>query len=81
MLHEDYEEFVTLEPSENAMREAREAAATGEKKVMKAYVVCKDPKIALVPGFISDDEIQQLLDCADADGAWVPSVVWRGGLP
>ena len=46
---------------------------------MKVYTVIQDPKMKVVPNFISDEEIQHILGLAEEANAWVPSVVWRGG--
>lgn len=64
------EDFITLSPPEGAAPESGK---------LKAYVVLPDPKLALIPGFIRDDEIAHLLQLAEEAQAWVPSVVWRGG--
>lgn len=51
-------------------------ASTGLPKVMKAYVVWEKPKVMVVPNFLSEKEIQHLLDLCEAH--WVPSVVGSG---
>lgn len=49
---------------------------TGVPKVLKSYLVHKDPKIYLIPNFVSDAEIEHLLDLAEE--YWFPSVVGTG---
>lgn len=44
-------------------------------------MVLDEPKIWLVPGFVSNSEVDHLLSLAECAGAWAPSVVWRGGNP
>merc|ERR1719379_2366208 len=77
---EDFRDFVTLQPPEAAIAAARARAdAPHPAAELRAYVVHQEPRITLVPGFVTDVEIAHLLDLAEASQAWVPSVVWRGG--
>ncbi|CAK9059052.1 unnamed protein product [Durusdinium trenchii] len=46
------------------------------EKVLKAFRVFEDPEIMVIPNFLNDDEMQHLLDLADA--YWVPSTVGSG---
>eukprot|EP00931_Biecheleriopsis_adriatica_P089508 TRINITY_DN63622_c0_g1_i1.p1 TRINITY_DN63622_c0_g1~~TRINITY_DN63622_c0_g1_i1.p1 ORF type:complete len:460 (-),score=100.95 TRINITY_DN63622_c0_g1_i1:13-1392(-) len=48
----------------------------GGLKVLKAYCVHKDPKITVIPNFLSDAEIQHLLELAEE--GWTPSTVGSG---
>eukprot|EP00435_Cladocopium_sp_Y103_P040897 s295_g11.t1 len=47
-----------------------------DPKVLKAYTVFEDPRITVIPNFLSDSEMQHLLDLAAA--YWVPSTVGSG---
>lgn len=67
----------TLEPPAEAVRAARERGDVAE--TLRAFVVWTAPRLTLIPGFLADAEIDHLLGLAEAAGAWVPSVVWRGG--
>lgn len=51
----------------------------GDKTSLSMFAVMKEPKVCLIPNFISDEEIAHLLNLAEESKAWVPSVVWRGG--
>jgi len=48
----------------------------GRPKALRAYVVHQDPKITIIPNFVSDSEIEHLLEISK--GFWFPSVVGRG---
>mmetsp|Transcript_83529 Transcript_83529/g.259472 ORF Transcript_83529/g.259472 Transcript_83529/m.259472 type:complete len:450 (+) Transcript_83529:124-1473(+) len=48
----------------------------GLRKVLKAYVVHEEPRITVIPGFVTDAEIEHLIELAEED--WVPSVVGSG---
>jgi len=50
--------------------------ATGVPKVLRAYVVHAEPRISVVPHFLSDAEIEHLLELSEDE--WVPSVVGTG---
>lgn len=45
-------------------------------EVLTAYAVYSDPKITVIPQFLNEDEIQHLLDLAEA--CWIPSTVGSG---
>lgn len=47
--------------------------------VLSMHVILNDPKMSIIPNFISDDEIDHILRLAEEAKAWVPSVVWFGG--
>ncbi|CAE8626381.1 unnamed protein product [Polarella glacialis] len=49
---------------------------TGRPKVLKAYVVHADPKMTVVPNFLSDEEIKHLLELSE--DYWVQSMVGTG---
>lgn len=49
---------------------------TGVPKLLKTYLVLKDPAIYLIPHLVSDSEIEHLLELSEE--YWVPSVVGRG---
>lgn len=49
---------------------------TGLPKVLKAYVVHKEPEITLVPNFLSECEVEHLIELSQE--FWVPSVVGAG---
>jgi len=69
----DCTDFVTLQLPEGSAQE--------DAETLKEYVVVQDPKLVLIPNFVSAAEVHHLLDLAYAQSAWVPSVVWRGGNP
>lgn len=46
---------------------------------LKLHRILDDPKMAIIPNFIGDDEIDHILGLAEEAQAWVPSVVWFGG--
>lgn len=50
--------------------------STGLPKVLKAYVVHEDPKISVCPHFVSDAEIDHILQLSEEH--WIPSVVGTG---
>lgn len=49
---------------------------TGVPKVLKSYLVCQDPNMYLIPNFVSDAEIEHLLELAEV--FWIPSTVGAG---
>jgi len=49
---------------------------TGLPKVMKSYLIHDDPKMHIIPRFLSDAEIDHLLELVEPH--WVPSVVGSG---
>lgn len=49
---------------------------TGVPKVLKTYLVFKDPDIYLIPNLVSEAEAEHLLELANE--YWIPSVVGRG---
>eukprot|EP00440_Ansanella_granifera_P016092 gb/GFBE01017479.1/.p1 GENE.gb/GFBE01017479.1/~~gb/GFBE01017479.1/.p1 ORF type:complete len:462 (+),score=98.25 gb/GFBE01017479.1/:1-1386(+) len=51
-------------------------AKTGLPKVLKSFTVHADPKISVIPNFLSDAEIQHLLELSEEH--WVPSTVGTG---
>jgi len=46
---------------------------TGLPKVLKSYVIVKDPRVCVIPNFASDAEVDHILELAEA--GWQPSVV------
>jgi len=69
----------TLQPPEAAVIEARNRQGEDVPSTIRSFAVLNDPKLSMAPGFVSDAEIQHLLELAEACQGWVPSVVWRGG--
>jgi prolyl 4-hydroxylase len=67
-------DFKTIIPEDEEPPELN--PITGVAKVLKSYLVSKDPKIWLVPNFVSDFEADHLLELAE--GKWVPSTVGAG---
>lgn len=61
--------------SDEVRQQVQGDPATGVPKSLRMLVVSKDPKITVIPGFLSDAECQHLLDLVE--GCWVPSTVGR----
>mmetsp|Transcript_242 Transcript_242/g.768 ORF Transcript_242/g.768 Transcript_242/m.768 type:complete len:474 (-) Transcript_242:258-1679(-) len=71
------DEAVSIDPNAVADDERVETdPPTGLPLVLKAYVVHENPTITVIPNFLSDSEIDHLLELAK--DFWVPSVVGTG---
>lgn len=73
---EEERECVTVKLSEGAYDRTADGLVP---ETLSKHVILNDPKMAIIPNFISDDEIGHILGLAEEAKAWVPSVVWFGG--
>jgi len=53
-----------------------ELSSNGVPKVLKSYLIHRDPKIYVIPHFVSDEEIDHLMKLSEEH--WIPSVVGSG---
>eukprot|EP00439_Symbiodinium_sp_Y106_P062033 s1027_g9.t1 len=70
--HDPTHEVLVVDPRDLETPDP-EAPSNGQPAQLKAYVVCQDPRIVVVPRFFSQAECQHLLELVQ--GSWIPSLV------